>query len=85
SEAHIARQIMAITEISIDKEYLRYFIEISISNLQRKAKSMIPGIDRDTVRGLAFPLPPIKEQHRIVAKIRELLPYCEKVKAYFNV
>ena len=85
SEAHIARQIMAITEINIDKEYLRYFIEISISNLQRKAKSMIPGIDRDKVRGLTFPLPPIKEQHRIVAKIRELLPHCEMVKAYLNV
>ncbi len=77
-EAHIARQIMAITEILVSIEYLRYFIEISISNLQSKAKSMIPGIDRDTVRGLIFPLPPIKEQHRIVAKIEEILPYVDR-------
>ena len=77
-EAHIARQIMAITEILVSIEYLRYFIEISISNLQSKAKSMIPGIDRDTVRGLIFPLPPLKEQHRIVVKIEELLPYVDR-------
>ncbi len=77
-EAHIARQIMAITEILIDIEYLKYFIEISILELQRRAKSMIPGIDRDTVRGLDFPLPPLAEQHRIVTKIEELLPLVDR-------
>ncbi len=77
-EAHIARQIMAITEILIDIHYLKYFIEISILELQRRAKSMIPGIDRDTVRCLDFPLPPLEEQHRIVAKIEELLPYVDQ-------
>ncbi|WP_029199988.1 restriction endonuclease subunit S [Oribacterium sp. NK2B42] len=83
-EAHIARQIMAITEILVSIEYLRYFIEISISNLQSKAKSMIPGIDRDTVRGLIFPLPPLEEQHRIVAKIEELLPYVDRYAEAYN-
>ena len=70
---------MAITEILVSIEYLRYFIETSISNLQRKAKSMIPGIDRDTVRSMIFPLPPLEEQHRIVAKIEELLPLCDRL------
>ncbi len=77
-EAHIARQIMAITYILGDIGYLRYFIEISISNLQSKAKSMIPGIDRNSVRELMFPLPPLAEQRRIVAKIEELLPYVDR-------
>lgn len=83
-EAHIARQIMAIREILVDKNYLRYFIEISIAELQRKAKSMIPGIDRETVRGLDFPLPPLEEQHRIVSKINEILPLIEQYAISFD-
>ena len=78
-EAHIARQIMAITSIQSDTTFIKYFIKISVDMLQRKAKSMIPGIDRDTVRNLLLPLPPLEEQHRIVAKIEELLPYCDRL------
>lgn len=78
-EAHIARQIMAITGIQLDTTFIKYFIKISVDMLQRKAKSMIPGIDRDTVRNLLLPLPPLEEQHRIVAKIEELLPYCDQL------
>ncbi len=83
SEAHIARQIMAITEILVDINYIRYFIIFSVSDLQNRAKSMIPGIDRDTVRSLVFPLPPVLEQKRIVSRIEELLPYVDRyAKAY---
>ena len=78
-EAHIARQIMAISEICLDINFVKYFLKISVDMLQRKAKSMIPGIDRDTVRNLALPLPPLEEQKRIVAKIEELLPYCNQL------
>jgi type I restriction enzyme S subunit len=78
-EAHIARQIMAITSIQSDTTYIKYFIKISVDMLRRKAKSMIPGIDRDTVRNLLLPLPPLEEQHRIVSKIEEMLPYCDQL------
>jgi type I restriction enzyme S subunit len=69
---------MAISGIGIDMSYLRYFIEVSIDELKRKAKSMIPGVDRNTVQNLEFSLPPLEEQHRIVAKIEELFPYVDR-------
>ena len=77
--AHIARQIMAVS-ISplLCKDYVKFFIQTSISKLQRAAKSMIPGISRNDILELTFPLPPVAEQERIVAKIEELLPLIER-------
>ena len=48
-EVHIARQLMAITPILINIEYLHYFIQSSIKTLRTHAKSMIPGIERKNV------------------------------------
>ena len=78
SEVHIARQIMAITTITVDTVYIQYFIETQVENLKSKAKSMIPGIERTNVLKLALPLPPLPEQKRIVAKIEELLPLIDR-------
>jgi type I restriction enzyme S subunit len=33
----------------------------------------------DAISRTIIPLPPLAEQHRIVAKIEELLPYCDKL------
>jgi len=37
-------------------------------------------LSANTVRALLFPLPPLAEQKRVVAKLEELLPLCEKLK-----
>ena len=79
-EVHIARQIMAITPVLVDTVFIQRFIECQVDGLKSKAKSMIPGIERDNVLKLALPLPPLAEQKRIVARLEELLPLCERLK-----
>ena len=84
SEVHIARQIMALTPIIIDTDFLKYFIESQIKSLQSMAKSMIPGIERANILNLPLPLPPLAEQKRIVAKIEELLPLVDRYAEAWN-
>lgn len=37
------------------------------------------GIKAEKLKHFLIPLPPLEEQHRIVAKIEELLPYCDQL------
>ena len=72
-EAHIARQIMAIKEQSmLDMQYIRLFLQANSDKIKSKGQGVIPGIDRDSVLKLLFPLPPLNEQHQIVARIAEV-------------
>ncbi|MBP3532225.1 MAG: restriction endonuclease subunit S [Thermoguttaceae bacterium] len=79
-QVHIARQLMAITPILVGVRYIRFFIETQIDFLKSQAKSMIPGIERKNVLNLPIPLPPLAEQARIVAKLEEILPLCDRLR-----
>lgn len=72
---HIARQIMAITSVSIDTTFIDYYLQLIVESLKKQAKSMIPGIERNTVLNACLPLPTLLEQRRIVQKINKLMPY----------
>lgn len=72
-EAHIARQIMSIRPIDVHPRYINAFISYYVNQLKAMAKSMIPGIERKNVLTALFPLPPVEEQARIVARVDELM------------
>ena len=77
-EVHIARQFMAIAySESMNMRYIEVFLQASFSSIKDSGKGVIPGIERNTILNLPFPLPPLAEQKRIVTKIEELLPLCD--------
>ena len=39
-----------------------------------------PNISKEKIVNSILPLPPLEEQHRIVAKLEEILPLCERLK-----
>ena len=68
-DVHIARQVMAIRTILCNMSYIMFFLEWYLSSLQKKAKSIIPGISRDDLLKAFIPLPPFEEQKRIEEKM----------------
>ncbi|MGM9858503.1 MAG: restriction endonuclease subunit S, partial [Bacilli bacterium] len=72
---HIARQVMGITTF-IDVDYNRLLVLNISKKLQIKAKSMIPGIERNDLLSEVITIPNLCEQKRIcqvVNKINALL------------
>ena len=64
------------SKLLFDK-YLYYFLS---SQKYDSTGTSIPQLTVPMIHPKIIPLPPLSEQKRIVAKIEELLPYCEKLK-----
>ena len=62
-------------------DYLIYFLQSPIfrNQLDGVKTETINQITQDTLRNQLLPLPPRAEQERIIAKIKELLPYCDQL------
>jgi len=70
----ISRQLMAIRCNDVDYRYVHLFINSKYSYFQSIGVGIaIPGLSRESVLTLVFPLPPFNEQKRIVAKVDELM------------
>ncbi|OMD73281.1 hypothetical protein BSK48_05270 [Paenibacillus odorifer] len=53
-----------------------YNYDISRTGAEGSAQ---PNLNLDKIRNILVPLPPLKEQNRIVAKIEELMPFCQQL------
>ena len=65
----------------IYNKYLFYYLLSMRSIFIEKGKGGAqPNISKEIIVNSVFPLPPLAEQKRIVAKLEELLPLCEELK-----
>jgi type I restriction enzyme S subunit len=80
-EVAISRQLMALTAIDWNDRFLLLITHRLAEKLQAEARSLIPGISREDVDEFIVPLPPLAEQHRIVAKVDALMALCDRLEA----
>ena len=77
-DAHIARQIMALRCVDgLLSGFLEIVISAMLSNIRSKANGLIPGLSREIILEMMFPLPSLEEQKRICSKSREILSYID--------
>jgi type I restriction enzyme S subunit len=80
-EVAISRQLMALTAIGWELGFLVLVTHMLADTLQERARSLIPGISREDVDEFVIGLPPLAEQRRIVAKVDELMAFCDRLEA----
>lgn len=67
----------------VDKEYVRHLINTKFFMdyaVKEATQTTIKNVSLKAMRMLPVPLPPLAEQKRIVAKLGEILPLCERLK-----
>ena len=61
-------------------KYVYYCFLFNYEKLRERAEGTSqPNLNVQKIKETIIPLPPFEEQHRIVAKIEELLPFCERL------
>ena len=80
--ANQAVSMVRLVDISyIDLKYIIYVLnspEIQKYLTQQKKTTAIPNLTLEIIENCVCPLPPLEEQHHIVAKIEELLPFVDR-------
>ena len=85
-EINLSRQLMGIKNIFkiLNINFLLIFFKNYVDELKEKSQGLIPGISRDDILLIKFPLPPLKEQERIVGKVEKLQKLSKKFKEIYN-
>ncbi len=79
TELHIVRPILVLADYVLIFLKSPHFIEAGIAKMTGSAgQKRVP---KDYFSFSAFPLPPLAEQHRIVAKVGELMALCDELEA----
>ncbi|UUC84951.1 restriction endonuclease subunit S [Stutzerimonas stutzeri] len=80
-EFAISRQLMAIRPIIVDAQFARNMLLSMSAHFHSKSIGIaIPGISREDVLDTLIGIPPLPEQHRIVAKVDQLMALCDQLK-----
>lgn len=69
----------------VDSQYLLYAMRSDVARAQIESSATgtsdsMKDISQNNIREIILPLPPLAEQKRIVAKLEELLPLCDRLK-----
>lgn len=89
-KAHLGSNVGKIevfnnNEIHILEEYVLAYLKSYTGYVEltkTKKATAQSSISIDAIRKVMFPLPPLAEQHRIVAKLEELLPLCQQLASH---
>jgi len=86
--ANLSRSVGMIVPLSgVDKRFMVYAVTSLIDEafiLKNCAGTAQKVLNVGTVNDMPYPLPPIAEQHRIVAKVDQLMAFCDQLKARLN-
>ena len=70
-----------IDETLFDMSYLLFFLQREQDEMKKVANASVQSfVSLSFLRKYLIPLPPLSEQKRIVKKLEEILPLCEKLK-----
>lgn len=87
-KAHLGSNVGKIEILNSDEntfvleEYLLWYLksQYGYNELTKYKKATAQeSISIDAIRNVIIAIPPLEEQHRIVAKIEELIPYCDQL------
>ena len=80
----MAKVIPLFESMLIDRDYLLLFYKSSIyqGTILGHARSAQAGFNKEDLSGMLFPVPPLKEQQRIVKKVASFNPFIEEYARY---